>query len=340
MSDNKLSPVEAARMILEGAKEILKKNEDMLKAANTAHVIEDGAKPTEGAECPESLSSSEHSESSEMEDTPLQDHDEDEEKEEESDEEEYEFQKSESGMHTVEYKTLKKGNTFGTGGMSGSSTPGIKGFGSVISGGNPPPVNKSDKQIKIKHSKRGEEKTLSREASDATAIKPGTQSAKKQTDRVMEERDAKNKAREAHAKTGKINPKYGENEFSNTATDRRDPDAKGTIRNRKKDRDSRKKSPTGDSERSMPRKRSTDPKNKGKQAQTGHIKPLKSSEMEKCGEMKRSEGADHNAKEIDGIDWDKKGKKDMDKCGDMVSSKKLKKFMKKSSEDSCKKSKE
>lgn len=121
---------EVARMLLEKAHNTLKKHEEILKKSkNTAHEIDAGEEPNnDEAECPDSLkgegsssaskseskkesSPAAESEDSEMEDEPLSDDDSDEEDEsEESEDEEdkFEFKKSESGMHVVEYKTLKK----------------------------------------------------------------------------------------------------------------------------------------------------------------------------------------------------------------------------------------
>ena len=125
---------EVARMLLEKAHNTLKKHEDILKKSkNTAHEIDAGEEPNnDEAECPDSLkgegssgaSKSEsnkskspvaESEDSEMEDEPLSDDDSDEEENEEDeseesedDEDKFEVKKSESGMHTVEYKILKK----------------------------------------------------------------------------------------------------------------------------------------------------------------------------------------------------------------------------------------
>jgi hypothetical protein len=115
-------------MILEKTHNTLKKHEEMLqKSKNTAHEIDAGEEPkNDEAECPDSLkgegassaSKSEpkkdsspvvESEDSEMEDEPLSDDEsEEDESEEDEEEEKFEFKKSESGMHTVQYKTLKK----------------------------------------------------------------------------------------------------------------------------------------------------------------------------------------------------------------------------------------
>ncbi len=147
---------EVARMILEKAHNTLKKHEEMLqKSKNTAHEIDAGEEPNnDEAECPDSLkgegsssaSKSEskkenspvaESEDSEMEDEPLSDGDsdeseseEDESEESEDEEDKFEFKKSESGMHTVQYKTLKKFGSQGAplGSNLGSSiAAGIKG---------------------------------------------------------------------------------------------------------------------------------------------------------------------------------------------------------------------
>ena len=120
---------EVARMLLEKAHNTLKKHEEILKKSkNSAHEIDAGEEPkNDEAECPDSLkgegsseaSKSEpkkenspvvESEDSEMEDEPLSDGDSDEEEPEkdEDKEDKFEFKKSESGMHTVQYKTLKK----------------------------------------------------------------------------------------------------------------------------------------------------------------------------------------------------------------------------------------
>lgn len=133
---------EVARMLLEKAHNTLKKHEDILKKSkNTAHEIDAGEEPNnDEAECPDSLkgegssgaSKSEsnkskspvaESEDSEMEDEPLSDDDSDEEENEEDeseesedDEDKFEFKKSESGMHTVEYKILKKAESPGIAG--------------------------------------------------------------------------------------------------------------------------------------------------------------------------------------------------------------------------------
>lgn len=136
MSDKKIfTAEEVARMILEKAHNTLKKHEEMLqKSKNSSHEIDAGEEPkNDEAECPESLkgegqpsgekseskkapSSAEESEDPNMEDEPLSDgQEEDEEEEDEGEEEEeegeenpFEFKKSESGMHTIQYKTLKK----------------------------------------------------------------------------------------------------------------------------------------------------------------------------------------------------------------------------------------
>lgn len=131
MSEKKMfTAEEVARMLLEKAHNTLKKHEDILKKSkNTAHEIDAGEEPNnDEAECPDSLkgegssgaSKSEsnkskspvaESEDSEMEDEPLSDTDEDEKEddsEDEKEEDKFEFKKSESGMHTVQYKRLKK----------------------------------------------------------------------------------------------------------------------------------------------------------------------------------------------------------------------------------------
>lgn len=126
MSEKKMfTASEVARMILEKAHNTLKKHEEMLqKSKNSAHEIDAGEEPkNDEAECPDSLkgegssgaskseskkenSPAAESEDSEMEDEPLSDSDSEEDESEEEDE--YEFKKSESGMHTVQYKTLAK----------------------------------------------------------------------------------------------------------------------------------------------------------------------------------------------------------------------------------------
>lgn len=130
MSDKKTySPAEVARMILEKTHNVLKKHEEMLfKSKNSAHEIDAGEEPkNDEAECPDSLkgegasnaSKSEdkkakspvnESEDPAMEDEPLSDgeSEEDESEEDESEEEKFEFKKSESGMHTIEYKRIAK----------------------------------------------------------------------------------------------------------------------------------------------------------------------------------------------------------------------------------------
>ncbi len=125
MSDKKMfTAEEVARMILDKAHNTLKKHEETLKKSkNTAHEIDAGEEfNNDEAECPESLKGEGNSETSKnepkkekssvaenedsmMEDEPLSD---DESEEDESEEDEYEFKKSQSGMHTVEYKKLKK----------------------------------------------------------------------------------------------------------------------------------------------------------------------------------------------------------------------------------------
>ena len=136
MSDKKIfTAEEVARMILEKAHNTLKKHEEMLqKSKNSSHEIDAGEEPkNDEAECPESLkgegqpsgekseskkapSSAEESEDPNMEDEHLsdgQEEDEEEEDEEEGEENPFEFKKSESGMHTIEYKTLKKSDVKG-----------------------------------------------------------------------------------------------------------------------------------------------------------------------------------------------------------------------------------
>jgi hypothetical protein len=129
MSDKKMySPAEVAKMILDKTQEVLKKHEEVLfKSKNTAHEIDAGEEPkNDEAECPDSLkgegassaSKSEpkkdsspvaESEDSEMEDEPLSDDESEEDESEEYEEEEkFEFKKSESGMHTIEYKRIAK----------------------------------------------------------------------------------------------------------------------------------------------------------------------------------------------------------------------------------------
>ena len=144
MSEKKMfTAAEVARMILEKTHNTLKKHEEMLqKSKNTAHEIDAGEEPNnDEAECPESLKGEgsseasgsepkkskapvENSEDPSMEDESLSDSDSDEEESEESEESEeddedeedeedeeenkFEFKKSESGMHTVQYKTLVK----------------------------------------------------------------------------------------------------------------------------------------------------------------------------------------------------------------------------------------
>ena len=132
MSEKKMfTAAEVARMILEKTHNTLKKHEEMLqKSKNTAHEIDAGEEPNnDEAECPESLKGEgsseasgsepkkskapvENSEDPSMEDESLSDSDSDEEESEESEEDKeenkFEFKKSESGMHTVQYKTLVK----------------------------------------------------------------------------------------------------------------------------------------------------------------------------------------------------------------------------------------
>lgn len=157
MSEKKMfTAEEVARMILEKAHNTLKKHEEFLqKSKNTAHEIDAGEEfNNDDAECPESLkgegsseasksepkkqsSPAAESEDSEMEDEPLSDNDsneeeseEDESEESEDEEDKFEFKKSESGMHSVEYKTLKKFGSQGAplGSNLGSSiAAGIKG---------------------------------------------------------------------------------------------------------------------------------------------------------------------------------------------------------------------
>lgn len=130
------SAQEVARMILEKTHNVLKKHEEFLaKSKNTAHEIDAGEEAkNDEAECPDSLkaegasASSENeskkakspvaeSEDPEMEDEPLsseesdeeeEDEEEEDDEEDESEENEYEFKKSESGMHTIVYKMIKK----------------------------------------------------------------------------------------------------------------------------------------------------------------------------------------------------------------------------------------
>lgn len=130
MSEKKMfTAEEVARMLLEKAHNTLKKHEEFLqKSKNTAHEIDVGEEfNNDDAECPDSLkgegnssasksepkkekSPAAESEDSEMEDEPLSDSDsnEDESEEDEEKEDKFEFKKSSSGMHTVQYKTLKK----------------------------------------------------------------------------------------------------------------------------------------------------------------------------------------------------------------------------------------
>jgi hypothetical protein len=143
MSEKKMfTAEEVARMLLEKAHNTLKKHEDILKKSkNTAHEIDAGEEPkNDEAECPDSLkgegnstaskseskkenSPAAESENAEMEDEPLSDdesEEESDENEEDEEESEYEFKKSESGMHTIVYKTLKKAESPG---MAGPRQP-------------------------------------------------------------------------------------------------------------------------------------------------------------------------------------------------------------------------
>lgn len=190
MSEKKMfTAEEVARMILEKAHNTLKKHEDLLqKSKNTAHELDAGEEPNnDEAECPDSLkgegssgaSKSEsnknkspvaESEDSEMEDQPLSESDEDE--EEEGEEKEYEFKKSESGMHTVEYKTLAKkeqplkklmsatsampGSVTTTSGPSIGSQIGFPGMGKDESEEKPAP--KENPQFHIRETQAGKKK--------------------------------------------------------------------------------------------------------------------------------------------------------------------------------------
>jgi hypothetical protein len=171
MSDKKMySPAEVAKMILDKTQEVLKKHEEVLfKSKNTAHEIDAGEEPkNDEAECPDSLkgegassaSKSEpkkdsspvaESEDSEMEDEPLSDDEsEEDESEEDEEEEKFEFKKSESGMHTIEYKRIAKKEKPLKKLMSATSTM----PGSVASTGGPsigsqigfPGIKKEEKQ--------------------------------------------------------------------------------------------------------------------------------------------------------------------------------------------------
>jgi hypothetical protein len=238
MSDKKTySPAEVARMILEKAHNTLKKHEEMLqKSKNTAHEIDAGEEPkNDEAECPESLkgegassaSKSEpkkekspvaESEDSEMEDEPLSDDESEEEsdenEEEDEEESEYEFRKSESGMHTVQYKTLVKkeqplkklmssnstmpGSVATTGGPSIGSQIGFPG----IKKEEDPEMVRDPKEnapthIKRRGEKAGKSKALTpaqRAAGFGQAFKPGQKTSNTgQFDRIKEIRDKKNK---------------------------------------------------------------------------------------------------------------------------------------------------
>ena len=187
MSDKKMyTAEEVARMILEKAHSSLKKHEDLLqKSKNTAHEIDAGEEPNnDEAECPESLkgegssgaSKSEsnknkspvaESEDSEMEDEPLSDSDSEEDESEESEDEEdkFEFKKSESGMHTVQYKTLKKFGSQGaplSSNLGSSIAAGIKG----VKKEEDQPVAKENPQYHIRATNEG--KAPKKEWTDAT----------------------------------------------------------------------------------------------------------------------------------------------------------------------------
>lgn len=125
MSEKKeYSPIEVAQEIAKRISSKMKKYEESLeKSKNSAHEIDAGEEPkNDDAECPESLcessASSEGSQESSSEEQAAPKSEDSEEKEgseeseekesEEESEEEYEFKKSESGMHTVEYKTMAK----------------------------------------------------------------------------------------------------------------------------------------------------------------------------------------------------------------------------------------
>jgi hypothetical protein len=177
MSEKKMfTAEEVARMLLEKAHNTLKKHEDILKKSkNTAHEIDAGEEPkNDEAECPDSLkgegnstaskseskkenSSAAESENAEMEDEPLSNTDEDEsekdDSEDEKEEDKFEFRKSESGMHTVEYKRLKK---FGSQGAPLGSNLGASiaaGLGGVKKEENQPP--KENPQYHIRATQEG-----------------------------------------------------------------------------------------------------------------------------------------------------------------------------------------
>jgi hypothetical protein len=227
MSDKKTySPAEVARMILEKAHNTLKKHEEMLqKSKNTAHEIDAGEEPkNDEAECPESLkgegassaSKSEpkkekspvaESEDSEMEDEPLSDDESEEESDENEEEDEYEFRKSESGMHTVQYKTLKKFGSQGAplGSNLGSSiTAGIKG---VKKDENQSPA-KENPQYHIRATNQG--KAPKKEWTDATRkevnySRSGMKGAKPSSpeDQKRFEAEAKERAKKFKEKSAK-----------------------------------------------------------------------------------------------------------------------------------------
>lgn len=135
MSEKKeYSPIEVAQEIAKRISNQLKKYEDtMAKSKNSAHEIDAGEEPNnDEAECPESLAagsqssegsqeapqgdSQESSEEGEEKKKVKKEGEEDNSSEDESqedesqDSQEFEFRKSESGMHTVQYKTMAKGD--------------------------------------------------------------------------------------------------------------------------------------------------------------------------------------------------------------------------------------
>ena len=130
MSEKKeYSPIEVAQEIAKRISSQLKKYEDtMAKSKNSAHEIDAGEEPNnDEAECPESLAAGSQasegsqeasesvSEEGEEKKKVKKEGEEDESSEDESqedeseDKQEFEFRKSESGMHTVQYKTMAKG---------------------------------------------------------------------------------------------------------------------------------------------------------------------------------------------------------------------------------------
>ena len=302
-NDKKYTAEEVARMIADRAAEVMKKHEVsseyfeqiLEKSKNKAHEIDSGEEPNnDDAECPPSLcengesEKSESSESTSMEDQPLQgDEDSDTEKEEveekdddeEDEKDEYQFKKSESGMHTVEYKRLTKGYM-----QKAKVDEGMS----------------AGKKHKMREERNKDFKPHQKEKVTADGLKPfRPEDSEKQS-------KLKQKLQEKHPKM----PSKDHLEYPMAASE----DEEGGKENPSFDREKKDVEWTGNQKKMID---STKPGSKpsSRKDQAKFI-----AEAKERRKKMRAEGLFNSEKE------------DMDKCGDMTSGKKLKKFMSKKSQ--------